>query len=65
MTDWLWQVRDKEIFEMTPGCLTFLAEWRMMLFTELGYSGRSGVGEGVSVKVLHEPNTNWLKQKGN
>lgn len=49
---------------MTPKYLTFLAEWMMTLFTQLGDWGRSG----VSVKVLYDPtgrksNTNWLKQK--
>lgn len=49
---------------MTPRCLTFLAEWMMMRFPQMGDSGRSGVGEGVPVKVLYEPNRSWLKQKG-
>lgn len=40
------------------------------LFTELGDSGRLGVGEGVSVKVVYDlsdrkPKTNWPKQKEN
>lgn len=64
MTDWLWQVKEKEVFEMTPRCLTFLAEWMMMRFPQMGDSGRSGVGEGAPVKVLYEPNRSWLKQKG-
>lgn len=55
---------------MTPKYLTFLAEQMMPLVTELGDSGRSGVDEGVSVKVVYDPSdrklkTNWLKRKEN
>lgn len=42
----------------------------MILFTDLGDSGRSGVGEGVSVKILYDPsdrkpNINRLIQEEN
>lgn len=70
MADWVWQVREKEILEMIPEYLTFLARWMMMLFTELMESGISDVQEGVSVKVLYnpsyrKPNISLLKQKDN
>lgn len=52
MTDWIWQVKEKEVFEMTLTYLIFLAGWMLLLFTELGDSGRLDVGEGVSDKVL-------------
>lgn len=54
MTDWLWQVKEKETFEMTP-YLIFVAEWMLLLFTELGDSGRLDVGERVSDKTLYDP----------
>lgn len=66
MTDWLWEMKEKEVFEMTPTYLIFLAGWMLLLFTELEDSGRLDVGEGVSDKVLYDssgrkPNINRLK----
>lgn len=65
MTDWLWEMKEKEVFEMIPTYLIFLAGWMLLLFTELEDSGRLDVGEGVSDKVLYDssgrkPNINRL-----